>query len=525
MIALRTAIVLNVLLSIGAAQLNAADVDSIMDNYIRYLIDGDYKSAESLWHPQYIETCYRLGITYADTPFKFDCVSPLLENIDLIRSGSATWQAVSTGLDPNHQKVVVRITSGSNTVSCDYYFAEDSTGTFMIPRFWMYLNNFDLVETKYFNVYYRSREQLNDFAIYDLDRFVETVAETFDVSPKKLLELSHERMEYFLLDSESEVAELLGFPSQGTYYTPCDVIISRRIPDYHEVAMFLLDYMQPEHGLYVEPFISRGIACYLGGRFGQTKDVMWQVANFTLQNDIFELSDILTFDGFRNKIGNIDFSFPLSLGLVSALEKRIGMSGVLGLFADLSGTVDDVNNWSAEDVESKLTKSVNMSWDQIVAATRAEVADDPFPNLKPGITSDTGIVAFESGTSDYHIRITLDDGWYNVVVTPFLVGSIPEGSIVLSGYTGNQMVSFKSFLWNDQFPDKGYSSEIYAIRFNGQEVGVYDYLINELIAKYVASFDKDSDLVGDGCIKFRLRENTLRDRLDQFKCRLDNAGS
>jgi len=389
----------------------------------------------------------------------------------------------------------------------------------------MYLRNFDLIQTKYFDVYYRSRDQLNDFAIYDLDQFVENVAETFGVSPKKLLQLSHNRMEYFLLESESEVAEFLGFPSQGTYYTPCDVIISRRLPDYHEVVMFMLDYTQPEHGLYVEPFISRGIACDLGGRFGQSRDVMWQVANFTLENDIFELSDILTFDDFRNKVGNIDFSFPLSLALVNTLKKRIGVNGVLELFNELSGTVEDVNTWSTDYIESKLTARVGMNWDAIVAATRTEVAEDPFPNLKPGVISDSGLVEFESGTSRYHLRVTLDSGWYNVVVTPFHRDSIPQGSIVLSGSIGRQLASFKSFLWSEQFPDREYNSEVYAIRFDGQEVGVYDYLTNRLIAKYVAGFDHDSNLVSDGCIKFRLRENTLRDEMNQFQCSLGDAGN
>jgi len=507
-----------------AQRLQAEDAENIMESYINFLSQEDYKAAEQLWHPQYIETCHRLGITYRDTPYKYDCVSPLLENIDLIRNGAATWDAISTILDPQHQKVILKVSTPENTVSCEYFFMNDSSGTYMIPRFWMYLNNLSLVKTNYFDVYYRSVSQLNDYSVFDLDRFVETVAATFGTPPKKLLSLSQDRMEYFLVESESEVAELLGFPSQGAYYTPCDVIISHRLPDYHEVAMFMINYTQEDLGLYTEPFITRGLVCYLGGRFGQTSDVMWQIANFTLANDIFALDDILTFDGFHQTVGNIDFSFPLSLGLVSTLIDKTGVNGTLAILNDFSGSIAYINTLSTADVKSVLETKTNSNWDDIEKLVRSKIAADPFPNLKPGTASDSGLVVFESGTSTFNIRVTLDDEWYNFAVRPFSKDVMPEGVLTLAGSTGNQMTSYKSFLWAEQFPEREYASEIFAIRFNGQEIGVYDYLTNQLVAKYVSSFDENSALLEDGRIGFRFRESILRDRLDRYLCRLEASG-
>lgn len=506
-----------------AQQLRADDAGSIMESYIELLSQEDYEAAGQLWHPQYIETCNRLGITYRDTPFKYDCVSPLLENIDLIRNGAATWNAVSTVLGPKQQKVILKISAPENTVSCEYFFFSDSTGTHMIPRFWMYLTNFSLVQTKYFDIYYHSESQLNDYSIFDLDVFVEKVATTFGVSPKKLLTLSHDRMEYFFVESESEVAELLGFPSQGTYYTPCDVIISRRLPDYHELAMFMISYTQEDLGLYIDPFMTRGLACYVGGRFGQANDVMWQISNFTLENEIFSLDDILTFDGFHKTIGNIDFSFPLSLGLVTSLIDDFGINDVLSMLRDLSGNVAFINNLSVDEVKTVLETKTGRTWADIMQSARSRIASDPFPNLKPGVESDSGLVVFESGINTFHVRVTLDDGWYNFAINPFEKGTKPVGVLTLAGSPGGRMGSYQSFLWNEQFANRQYSAEVYSIRFDGNEVGVYDYLTNQLIAKYVSSFDSNATNSG-GQTGFRLREDVLRSRLDQYLCRLTADG-
>jgi len=114
----------------------------------------------------------------------------LLENIDLIRNGHADWSATSTGLDPQHTKVILKISTKDNTISYDYFFREDSTGYRLIPRFWMYLNNLSVVRTKYFDVFYRNESQLNDLAVFDLDRVVETIASTFGVPDENLRSLN-----------------------------------------------------------------------------------------------------------------------------------------------------------------------------------------------------------------------------------------------------------------------------------------------------------------------------------------------
>ena len=511
---LATVLIASVLiLALGTVQATGRDVKTLMSSYIDALIDEDYEGAAQFWHSQYIETCNRLGITYRNVPYKYDCTSPLLQNMASIRDGSASWTTTQTMLGPQHYKLILKIHTPERTVSYDYFFLDDSTGTHLIPRFWLHLNNLSVVKTRYFDVFYRNESQLNDFALFDLDQYTELTLMKLGASKKMLETLKEQRIEYYLAVTENEVSELLGFSSRGMFFAPSDIIISRYLPDYHELALFALSYTQDNLGLYTAPFIRQGLACYFGGRFGQSKEVMPQIANFTLANDVYAA-------GFHTKIGSIDFSYPLSLGLVETLTERYNIKGTLKLLSDLSGSMTDVAGWTSDDVKAVITGFTGKTWSEIEMFSKEKIASDPFPNLKPGVNPGSGQTVFESGTIDYLARITLNEGWYNVKMIPHSPDSKIEGAIVIKGLVGNTHNEFKSFLWNEQFPDIPHINQLYSIRYNPDEIGVYDYLTNRLVAKYVLSFDNGNKLVNEGEISFRFRENTLRNHISSYHCHI-----
>ena len=502
-----------------AGSVRAEDVNERFASYVNALIDENYQEAADYWHPQYLETCDRLGITYRGDKFKYDCQSPLMENLDLIRSGAANWSIASTRIDPDHHKILVTISSPDTELTCEYFLQTDDDGSYFVPRFWLYLYNLSMVKTRYFDVFYRSEKQVNDFALYDLDQAVERFAAICNVTSDKLKYLEEQRMEYFLAETANEVAELLGFPSQGTYLKSSDIVISRYLPDYHEIARFMVSYTQ-DVGLYVEPFMERGLACMLGGRFGQSKYVMPQIAGFTLTNDIYSFDNILTFDAFHNEVGNIDFSFPLSLCMIEYITEQFTISKTLAALSRLSGDAVEIDDFSADDVKAVLTEVTGQSWEEIEAGARQWATSDPFPNLKPGTASDSGEVMFESGTGRFLVRITLADGWYNVFIKQFDAGTDLSGAMLMSGQLGVKYRRYKSFMFSEHFPDRGHVSEMYSLMFNGSEVGIYDYQTNRLVAKYVSGFDTEPRLMKDKEIRFRFREDVLRDRMDRYTCRL-----
>jgi hypothetical protein len=511
-------IVAMLVLVLGPVQATGQDVKTLMSSYIDALINGDYEGAAQFWHPQYIETCNRLGITYRDIPYKYDCMSPLLQNMAPIRDGSASWTTTQTTLGPQHHKLILKIHTPERTVSYDYFFLDDSTGIHLIPRFWLHLNNLSVVKTRYFDVFYRNESQLNDFALFDLDRFIELTLTKLGATEEKIEALKEQRMEYFLAETQNEVSELLGFSSHGMFFAPSDIIISRYLPDYHELALFALSYTQDNLGLYTAPFISQGLACSFGGRFGQAREVMPQIANFTLANNIYALEDVLTVSDFHTKVGSIDFSYPLSLGLVETLTENYNITGTLKLLSDLSGSLTDVASWTTDDVKAVITGFTGRTWSEIETYSKEKIASDPFPNLKPGVNPGPGQTVFESGTTEYLAKITHDGEWYNVKLTPYSPETRIEGTIVIEGSVGNTHDKFKSFLWNEQFPDIPYINQLYSIRYNPDEIGIYDYLTNRLVAKYVSSFDDGNKIVNGDEISFRFSERIIREDFGSLRC-------
>ena len=60
--------------------------ETVIENYIKAVVAGDWKQAENYWFPHDIEKANRLGIKYIDDNFKYDNDSPLIIYLDFIRS-------------------------------------------------------------------------------------------------------------------------------------------------------------------------------------------------------------------------------------------------------------------------------------------------------------------------------------------------------------------------------------------------------------------------------------------------------
>ena len=93
----------------------------------------------------------------------------------------------------------------------------------------------------------------------------------------------------------------------------------------------------------------------------------------------------------------------------------------------------------------------------------------------------------------------------------------------MGGSIGHSYNEYKSFLWSEQFPEVPYINQLYSIQFNSDEIGIYDYLTNRLIAKYVVSFDEAGKPSADGGVSFRFKESLLLERMDSYRCSILGA--
>ena len=252
---------------------------------------------------------------------------------------------------------------------------------------------------------------------------------------------------------------------------------------------------------------------------------MPQIAAFTLENDLYKLEDVLTFTRFADTINNIDFSYPLSQGLVENIYKNHGVAALEQLYTQLSGTMDEVNSWKVAHVKGILEEITGEPFDDLTKETIAHIEKNRFTVLQLAPVSDTGETVFQSGTPRYIISIKVADGWYNVKVSGYKGESNFSGTITVRGNTGKRFGSFKSFLWRDHFPEIGYRGELYSIQFTPQEIGIYEYFTNRLIAKYVGGFNGRMNIIENETLQFRFKENLFENRMDRLECKLFDQSS
>ncbi len=506
--------------SVSAGPVSTADVTRFVAKYIDALKERRFDDAAGFWHPALIETAERLGIEYRGIEYKYDCMSPLTENLDILASPVTRIDQSLTHSGPASFKSIVTIKTPEDTLSCEYFVMEDSTGLNLIPRFWRYLNNLRLVKTKYYNVFYRDDSQLNDIALEDLDTYTETTIRKLGGTDEDLAILEEQRMEYYLARNENEVSELLGFRSHGLYFRPSDIIITYYMPHYHQIALFALSFVHDDMGLVLAPFMQAGTGCMFGGRFGQDRSVMPQIAAFTLENELYKLDDVLTFTGLYDTIANIDFSYPLSLGVIESIYKNHGLDALNKLYSQLSGTINEVKSWDLNHIAEVLEDVTGSSLEDIKKNAASQIVDSRFTVLRVEDVPDSGETVFQSGMARYVLNIKVLDGWYNVKVAGYSGETDFAGTITVRGTTGKRFGAFRSFLWRDHFPEMGYRNELYSIQFTPQEIGIYEYFTNRLIAKYVGGFHGRMNIIENNTLQFRFREDLFEDRMDRLECRL-----
>ena len=57
----------------------------LMKEYFDLVVSGNYESATHLWTESAQERASRFGIEYAGIPVKLDCVSPVIQNLAVMR--------------------------------------------------------------------------------------------------------------------------------------------------------------------------------------------------------------------------------------------------------------------------------------------------------------------------------------------------------------------------------------------------------------------------------------------------------
>ena len=480
------------ILILSATILGATPEDAL-GGYVDALKAGDWSAARSFWDESYLQSTERLGIQYADVPYKYDCASPVFQNLDGLLSSDIETETVIIRNDSNFAIVRLGLISRSDTLSVRYCAKRAESGWQLTSPYARFINRAAIRETRYCRVYYSDPEAINSYALLQMDRFIESTCEKLGVPQERIQALAHNKIDYYLVD-ETAIEELTGYQTKGMYDIPSDAVISVRLPHWHELTHLLVNYALETPALYTLPFLQEGLACHFGGRWGRSPGVIKYAGYINLQFGLAAPEDILSFDDFHGKIGTPEISYPISSSFVGYLIHRIGMAEFLYLYREFSGTDSYVRSLTKEQVEREISIQAGLSWPEVSSAFDSywhrfvRFAVFPFDSPLP---VDTALVRIEN-TIPAKIWSVADTYLFEVDLS-----NAPMGGLLLFTSADADTGDYRSPLFGEHVPTGVYHGEHYGIKFTPSEVGVYDYYCNDLLASLIYGCDPKIDLISN----------------------------
>jgi len=349
-------------------------------------------------------------------------------------------------------------------------------------------------ETKYFIIHYQPKMVPSPAAINELDNFAGQILGLFEVSQGFRNELGNNKISYYLCNDET-IKTLTGYQTKGMADLAGRAVISSHFPHFHELVHLLVHLIQETPSEQTHPLVQEGIACLLGGRWGRAPNTILYTGWVHRSFGMGEMDAVLTQADFFSFSGGADVAYPLGAMLCEMVRREAGWAGVLDLNTRLSGsalkvaslnsesvlaTIAEICRWGQKDVRNEFYEAINEIWPEY---RRCGIA--PLEGSQPSIPGQ------EKNYENAQVMMWLTGGQQVVKVTatkfPVHLMSAPT-----KADWGN------SSLFNEHFPSKEYHGQRYGMRCSPDNISLYDYATNQLIATWVAGFTDETDACGNG---------------------------
>lgn len=503
-----------------SAKLPPSPVGTLTD-YFDLLETGNIESAGYLWTEEDQERAHRFGIEYEGIPIKTDCTSPVIQNLDVMRTHLQPpvkrWEQLD---DKNFVKLDYSTLVGGKEVSHFYYTQKIGDYYWLVYPQDYYAREWPIRETKYFRIHYNPilEPYLNPAVLDATDRFVEKMADSLDLDKDVLKNIADKKIEYFYCDSDSTVAVITGHLTKGLLDLASNDIISANFPHFHELTHLLVNIKLQHLPLYTLPILREGIAVRYGGRWGKQATALLDLGVYLYQEQLIQLDSILTYKDFMAGSG-ADISYPVAGLFTTFLMDKLGDKRFYELYLAASGNYERVSGFDIEDIHNLIASTagekdwldLTLDFDRYLKKHVAEKSA-----AGPGAPA-KGKVLIENG--DY--RVLENKEW----IAFEFIDKRPDpakGNLVF-GHV-NFPDSNRSMLFDEQYrgelPFEGYR---FGVRYDQYEAGLYDYVTNQLVAKYIWGITPSPDYFNQAknTVMIRFRKDLVGDRLsDVVQCKL-----
>ena len=439
--------------------------------------------------PEELEISNRLGIVYKGVDNKFlisnDIDSSLRRGIN-DKSLNFTYKIEK--LDNNYSKLFFSIPSQKFTRE---YFFKDS---YLISPPFYFGRNWVKEESKFFIFHLSNQALFNNYAEKRLDNFVESICKILKFSDEQIKKLEKNKIHYYLCKDGDEIKKLTGYNARGLYYLPYDYIITTFNCHYHEILHLLINYKIQHPSLYTLPLLQEGFAVTFGGRGGKEPDVILEMGAFLANNNFLNYNSLLSKKDFSQFDATMTYPFA---GLYNKfLITELGLNKYLTLYKKYSGDESYVEKLKINPVE-------------------LPPKDSWIKYLKN--YSDSNSIKIEITGYNKFNEIDRRKNVFVISANPnYYLFQIKDTLLLTPPKKDN---NYQSKLFHELFPYRQYQNEKYAIIADSDEVSVYNFYSNNLIAKYVRSFSSLNKKVKkrNGFYYFVIKKEIFGEPLDKLK--------
>ncbi len=463
-------------------------------NMLAYYFDliqsGNYESALGMWEPTARQRAARLGIEYDNIPIKPDCNSPILYNFGQVKNILADEGIKSKAiLDSGLVKLQLHLETPKGPIENQYYTRKIGNDFWLIFPQDYYARHWPVYQTKYFRFLINPEmgSYFNDIAAASLDRFVDSIAERIAIPAVLMQTLEEQKIDYYLCQNDMEVGKLSGLPAEGVYDQAADAVISSNFPEFHLITQLLINFKFQKQARFSLPILEQGLSIALGGRWHRAPGVILDFGKYILDYKLTEVDSILVTNKNENGIMS-DITFPVEAYLANYIFISLGKDKFFKLYQTLSGDYNHMGNLPTDEIKAAIAESFGAGWDEFKKNFEESVSSDKsFGGLIfPGQTETGQILLDLEG-----LTISASDKWLQISCTGDNV-KIPEAKLLFNRQAA--LEGKKSALFKEQFRDTPeFAGYRYGIMIDANEVGLYDYAINQLKAKYVFNFSPSAD--------------------------------
>jgi len=511
-VSIRKACTVLCLVLLSSTVLAANQAVEMLTRYFDLLVTGNLESAANLWTEASIERSSRFDIEYSGIPLKTDCCSPIVRNLELMRDYLQPPVKHVTPLPGgDFVKLEYSAVVEGKLVEYPYYTYFDGSYYWLTYPQDYYCRDWKIKETKYFRIHVHSdvEKYLNPAVLHEADQFVEHLADLLGFLGADLKTVNDKKIEYYYCDSDETVKEITGVRTRGMFDLPSNDVISCFFPHHHEVAHLMINAKLRRLPLVTHPLLREGLAVYYGGRWGRAPTALFGLGAFLCREKIVGIDSLLTVPGFDSQASS-DIAYPVAGLFTAYLLDEIGFKKYEGLYRSLSGSLEEIGALRDSTVRRELLAAVGKSsWDKLLSdfdsflqrqtEKKAVILPGPVQDGKPLIE-----------TNDF--VVSSDQDWLVFEFTTKAPGP-PTGNL-LFGRDGRLLEATSAMFeeqYTDTLPFEGYR---YGVRFDANEAGLYDYVANQLVAKYILGitpsdeyFDSDQNK-----ITIRFRKNLVGDK-------------